>query len=211
MVYWMIRIYLFILKICLNAPGEISRVNSEISWLVKQFGRFITVMMNASLIIHPQTGCFNSISFQGRPKLMDPVKSEMPACFVVPPRQKASMICLDEPFETFIATCYPTVLSSVFGLDLAKAGNSYINLTDGSFRSLWERLSECRSAGRRIDCFTDFWNTVALSSRYRFYHDTCEKMFNNTSSPNNWRFPCEWKNHSAKVSPQGGYQSQDAC
>ncbi len=137
--------------------GRYHRVNSEISWLVKQFetihyshdeciiDKFIP-RQDASIVFH----------FKGRPKLMDPVKSEMPACFVVPPRQKAGVICLDEPFETFIATCQPTVLSSVFGLDLAKAGRSHITLTDCLFRSLWERLSECRSAEGRIACFTDF-------------------------------------------------------
>ncbi|MDX9725676.1 MAG: helix-turn-helix domain-containing protein [Bacteroidales bacterium] len=137
--------------------GKYHRVNAEISWLVKQFetidykdhdrifDKFIP-RQDASIVFH----------FKGRPKLMDPVNSVMPACFVVPPRQKASMICLDEPFETFIATCHPTVLSSVFGLDLAKAGDGFITLTDGLFGSLWERLSECRSAGERIAYFTSF-------------------------------------------------------
>lgn len=130
-------------------------------WLVKQFE---TIKFGGQRVILdkfiPREDASLVFHFSGLPFMEKPVFQRLHPFFIAPLCPKANLLRLDEPSDSFIVTCKPTVLSAVFNLSLAPDPHVFVPLPEDKFYPLWKSLARLKSTEERIRYFSDFVNSI---------------------------------------------------
>ncbi len=129
----------------------------ESDWLVKQFeaihfrgpGQILEKFIpreDVSLVFH----------FSTPPFMLQPVEGTLPRYFLTPILSRANLMRIEGGCETFIATCRPTVLSRILGMNMDPASQIWLNPPEALFFPLWKQLALLPGNEERIHCFQAF-------------------------------------------------------
>jgi len=147
------------------------------SWLVKQYEIIqstVDTKMEDKFV--PRSDTSLVFHFKALPEIAEPLNLILPQFFVVPLISKANTIKISGELDTFIVTCHPSVLSSVFHLDMSPDPKISISLPRELFFPLWKKLKPCKSTQQRITLFNQFLETIQ-SEPYK--HDLIDHTYNN--------------------------------
>ncbi|MFV0268808.1 MAG: hypothetical protein ACK5HT_16905, partial [Draconibacterium sp.] len=80
--------------------------------------------------------------------------------------------------DTFIVTCHPSVMSSVFNIDMSHSPEIIIHLSGPVFLPLWQNMYSCSTTRQRLNCFDRF---LAGVNPQPYHNDLIDVTFNNIS------------------------------
>ena len=151
----------------------------SVSWLVKQFVTIHssndTQMQDKFVPRHDAALVFH---FKKLPYIVNPKNIELSPFFIAPLVCKANTIKISGEIDTFIVVCHPSVMSSVFKIDMTPGPALSITPSNSIFFSLWEKMNACKTSQQRINCLTRF---VAEVYPKPYCNDLIDNTYNNIS------------------------------
>ena len=148
-----------------------------ISWLVKHFETICSTgdeQLEDKFV--PRHDVALVFHFKKLPYIVNPKIIELRPFFIAPLVCKANTIKIDGELDTFIVVCNPSVVSSVFRIDMTPTSNLSIDLSVDMFFPLWKSLNACKTTRQRINTFTRF---VAKICPKPYCNDLIDITFSN--------------------------------
>ena len=154
--------------------------NKNNEWLVRQFElfRFNESFMAEKFIPRPDISIM--FHFRDTPCILGKNEIRLEPFFATPILSKSLTLNFQGEMESFVVVCKPTVFSRIFDVNLSSVPKCGIALCYDIFYPLWVSLSKMSNIEERIDCFTNFINSIQKSG----YHpdpidDLYEKIVHN--------------------------------
>lgn len=162
---------------------SVETFESDISnnWLVYCFEayRFNDSSFEDKFFPRPVTSII--FHFKEQPIILDENPIALKPFFVAPVISQAIPLRFQGDIDTFAIHCKSTVISRILGLDMSLTEERCITLPHNLFLPLWEKMSTQNTTAERIECFSDFINTIQPSPYIPdAIDDYCDKIIKNS-------------------------------
>jgi AraC-like DNA-binding protein len=135
-----------------------SNINNE--WLVRQFENY---SFDGSQVIDkfiPRPYISVVFHFKECPHFVDEISFILDPVFLAPIIPKAISLKFQGDMDTLVVNCKATVFSRLFILDLSPVPKRIIDLPYQIFLPLWKKMAGFKNFNERIECFTEFINSI---------------------------------------------------